>query len=43
MKSDDIIIELSKAFPTVLATDLVKEFVELRKDLQTLTLNRASA
>lgn len=43
MKTDDIIIELSKSIPPVLAIDLVKEFMELRKDLQTLTLSRASA
>jgi len=43
MKIDEIIIDLSKSFPPILANDLVKEFVELRKDLQTLTLNRASA
>jgi hypothetical protein len=43
MKIKDIVIEFSKSFPHILATDLVKEFVELRKDLQTLTLNRASA
>ena len=43
MKIEDIIIELSKSFPLSLARDLFKEFTELRKDLQTLTLNRASA
>ena len=43
MKQDEIIAELSKIFPPNLATDLVKEFLELRKDLQTLTLGRASA
>jgi hypothetical protein len=43
MKIEDIVIELSKSVPPILATDLVKEFIELRKDLQTLTLSRASA
>lgn len=43
MDAKEIIIELSKSIQTSLASDLVKEFLELRKDLQTLTLSRASA
>jgi hypothetical protein len=43
MQVDDIIIELSKSFPPDLAKDLISEFLEIRKDLQTQTLGRASA
>lgn len=43
MKPNEIVTELSKSFPPELAKDLVKEFLELRKDLQTQTLSRASA
>jgi hypothetical protein len=43
MLTNQIISELSKSFDPKLAKDLVDEFLELRKDLQTSTLSRASA
>lgn len=42
MNSSEIVNELSKSIPQSLAFDLVKEFLELRQDVQTETLSRAS-
>lgn len=43
MKAEDIIAELSKTLPQNLSKDLISDFLELRKDVQTQTLSRASA
>src|SRR5689334_15067916 len=42
MLPDEIISEFKKAFDEQLAKDLLKEFLELKKDYQTGTLSRAS-
>lgn len=42
MKTEDLISGLSKSIEPSLARDLVQDFIELRKDCQTLTFGRAS-